>query len=71
MCQLKTILSVIVSHNRCGLLARCIGCLQKQSRPADQIVIINNGSTNDTEAVLRERGVHYVAQESVGSDGVC
>ncbi|MCL5276223.1 MAG: glycosyltransferase [Deltaproteobacteria bacterium] len=63
------ILAVVVTHNRNELLIRCIDYLQKQSRKPDHILVINNGSTDNTEEVLRQRGVHYITQDNVGSAG--
>jgi len=65
----KAILVVVVTYNRCELLTRCIDYIQKQSRLPDQILVINNGSTDSTEEMLRKRGVHYITQDNVGSAG--
>ena len=62
-------LSVVVTYNRCVLLARCLDYLQRQIRFPDEILVINNGSADDTEAMLRERGVRCVTQDNVGSAG--
>ena len=60
---------MVVTHNRVSLLSRCIDHLQQQTLLSDEIVVINNGSTDDTESMLRERGVKYITQENVGSAG--
>lgn len=63
------ILSAIVTYNRSGLLSRCIDHVHLQTRPPDALVVINNGSTDDTLAMLRDRGVDVVTQSNVGSAG--
>jgi len=63
------IVAAVVTHNRRELLARCIDCLQSQSRLPDQIVIIDNASTDGTKDMLRLRGVGVITQENVGSAG--
>jgi len=63
------ILAAVVTYNRKELLGRCIDHLQAQSRLPDQILIINNASTDGTEAMLVERGVFFITQENVGSAG--
>lgn len=63
------ILAVIVTHNRCGLLGRCIDHLQAQSRPPDTILVINNASTDGTLEMLQQRGIQFITQENVGSAG--
>ena len=65
----KKIIAVVVTRNRRRLLERCIDYLQNQSREPDEILVINNGSTDDTENMLRSRGIHYITQENVGSAG--
>lgn len=62
-------LAVVVTHNRSVLLSRCLDYLQRQVRLPDSILVVNNGSTDDTEAVLRDRGIRCVTQENVGSAG--
>lgn len=66
---MKRILAAVVTHNRCALLERCIEHLQAQVRPPDAIVVINNGSTDGTEEMLRQRAVRCITQENVGSAG--
>lgn len=51
------------------LLSRCLDSLQRQVRLPDGILVINNGSIDDTEAMLRDRGIRCVTQENVGSAG--
>jgi rhamnopyranosyl-N-acetylglucosaminyl-diphospho-decaprenol beta-1,3/1,4-galactofuranosyltransferase len=63
------VLAAIVTHNRCQLLLRCIDHVLAQSRPPDHLVVINNGSTDNTEAELSGRQVHCITQDNVGSAG--
>ena len=63
------ILTAIVTYNRCDLLARCIDHVQAQSRLPDALVVINNGSTDGTMAMLSARNVTVITQENVGSAG--
>jgi GT2 family glycosyltransferase len=63
------ILAVIVTHNRCDLLARCIDHLLEQTCPTEAILIVNNASTDSTVEMLQRRGIPFVTQENVGSAG--
>ena len=63
------ILAAIVTHNRRALLERCIAHLQGQSRPPDRLLVINNGSTDDTVDMLRGKQVDFITQANVGSAG--
>jgi rhamnopyranosyl-N-acetylglucosaminyl-diphospho-decaprenol beta-1,3/1,4-galactofuranosyltransferase len=63
------ILAAAVTHNRRDLLVRCIDHLESQTRAPDQILIIDNASTDGTAAMLRNRGVTFISQENCGSAG--
>jgi rhamnopyranosyl-N-acetylglucosaminyl-diphospho-decaprenol beta-1,3/1,4-galactofuranosyltransferase len=63
------ILAAIVTHNRSALLERCIDHVQAQTRPPDGLMVINNGSTDGTEAMLGRRGIPFVTQANVGGAG--
>jgi GT2 family glycosyltransferase len=61
------ILAIIVTYNRCELLARCVEHVQSQSLQPDEILVINNGSTDNTEAMLKARGVTIITQANLGA----
>jgi|SRR5579871_1276415 len=63
------ILGAVVTHNRRELLERCVNHLERQTRAPDQILIIDNASTDGTAAMLRNRGVPFITQENCGSAG--
>ncbi|GAA4018037.1 glycosyltransferase family 2 protein [Sphingomonas swuensis] len=63
------ILACVVTYNRSELLARCVDAIRGQRRPPDRLLVINNGSTDDTVAMLEAKGVECLTQENVGSAG--
>ncbi len=63
------VLAVIVTHNRRALLARCIAHLQAQTRPPDELLVVNNASTDGTPEMLADMGVPFVTQPNLGSAG--
>lgn len=63
------ILAAIVTHNRRDLLQRCLDHIESQARIPDGVLVINNASTDDTEAMLLRRGVRFITQENLGSAG--
>lgn len=55
----KSVAAVVVTYNRRALLAECIRCLQCQTAPDMDILVIDNASTDGTGDMLRtmvERG---------------
>lgn len=63
------ILAVIVTHNRCALLGRCLDNIQSQWHMPDGILVVNNASTDSTEEMLKLRGIPFLNQENLGSAG--
>lgn len=63
------ILAAVVTYNRCKLLSRCLDHLARQTMHPDEVLVINNGSSDGTVEMLQERGIRFVTQENVGSAG--
>ena len=65
----KTI-AVVVTHNRRETLSECITALRAQTRKPDAILVINNGSTDDTEQWLSaQKDIFFITQKNLGSSG--
>jgi rhamnopyranosyl-N-acetylglucosaminyl-diphospho-decaprenol beta-1,3/1,4-galactofuranosyltransferase len=65
----KTI-AIIVTFNRQKLLSECIESLRKQTHSLDQILVINNGSTDNTEQWLKnQKDLIFITQNNTGSAG--
>lgn len=63
------IIAVIVTYNRLTLLKKCLGEVASQSRKPDEIIVINNGSTDETEKWLSTQNVITYTQENNGGAG--
>ncbi len=64
------ITAVVVTYNRLALLKRTIAALQAQTRPLDRIIVVNNGSTDDTPSWLgAQTGLSVITQTNVGGAG--
>jgi len=64
------VIAVVVTYNRQILLAQCIDALRNQTRKIDKILVINNGSTDNTELWLRsQEDIEFITQENVGGAG--
>jgi glycosyltransferase involved in cell wall biosynthesis len=61
-------LSVIVcAHNEAGYIAACLHSLRAQSRPPDEIIVVNNDSSDATgELAARVHGVRVVDEPRRG-----
>ena len=54
---------VIVNRNRADLLRRCLLSLQEQTLPADEILVVDNASTDSSRTIAKEfasRGVRWI-----------
>jgi glycosyltransferase involved in cell wall biosynthesis len=62
-----SVISVVIPvFNDARLLRRCLGALAAQSRPADEIVVVDNGCTDDSVAVARSAGALIVVERLRG-----
>lgn len=60
---------VITAHNYAGYLAACVESVLGQSRKVDEIVVVDDGSTDDTLRIaetFRARGVNVIHQANAG-----
>ena len=46
--------AIFVTMNRCGIAAVCLEKLRAQTRRPEKVIVINNASTDDTLAMLRD-----------------
>ena len=53
---------IIPTHNRADLLPRAIKSVQDQTRAVDEIIVVSDGSTDNTEETVKKMG--YVPQGS-------
>jgi mycofactocin glycosyltransferase len=57
---------IIITLNRAALLQRTLEGLTRQSRPIDEIIVIDNGPTRDTEQVVSAFAARYVPEPRRG-----
>lgn len=57
------VVAVVVAYNRAELLDEALGALRAQTRPLDEIVVIDNASTDASSAVAERHGVQLVRLE--------
>ena len=62
-----TITAIVCAYNESRLLPACLYSLKAQTRPPDEILVINNASTDETAAVARAvAGVRVVDEPRKG-----
>lgn len=64
-----TLVVCILNWNGRAWLADCLSALAAQTRPADAVILIDNGSTDDSVAFVRERFPDVMVRENGGNLG--
>lgn len=63
---MDTISVVIPSRNDAMFLAACLGALARQTRPADEVIVVDVDSSDATAEVARDAGARVVRQATLG-----
>ncbi|GGL71772.1 glycosyltransferase family 2 protein [Wenxinia marina] len=60
--------AIVPTYNRAALMVDCIDSLLEQSRPPDRVLVVDDGSTDDTVERLRSYAsrIHFVTQKNSG-----
>lgn len=57
---------IIPTYNRAALVARCVASLHATGGPNLDVIVVDDGGSDDTERVVREAGARYVRQANAG-----
>jgi len=58
--------AVVLSHNYGHFLGEALASLRAQTRPPDETIVVNDGSTDDTSEVARGYGAILIEQPQLG-----
>jgi glycosyltransferase involved in cell wall biosynthesis len=58
---------IIPTYNRARLLAQALESVHAQTHAPLEMIVVDDGSTDDTEAIARKFGVCYIRQERAGA----
>src|SRR5262245_55698771 len=65
-----SVAAIVVTFNRFALLQECIAALRGQTRKVDEIIVVDNSSTDGTgEWLAAQADLTVVRQENLGSSG--
>jgi glycosyltransferase involved in cell wall biosynthesis len=65
--KITPLISIIIPvYNGSQTLPGCLQALQQQSRPADEIIVVDDGSTDETAAIAAHFGVNLISQANAG-----
>ena len=57
---------IIPAYNAEATLGRCLSSLHRQSRPPDEIIVVDDGSTDGTAKVAQRHGARIISQGNAG-----
>ncbi len=61
------ILTALITFNRLDLLKRCLNAIEGQTFKNNDILVINNSSTDGTEEYLKKKNINFITQPNYGS----
>ena len=66
--QRDLVVGVLVTHNSQQFLPELLDSIDSQTRPLDQLIVIDDNSTDLTSSILSERGITAIASTSAATD---
>ena len=66
--QGNPVVGVLVTHNSQQFLVELLDSIDSQTRPLDQLIVIDDNSTDSTRSILSERGITAIASTSAATD---
>jgi glycosyltransferase involved in cell wall biosynthesis len=67
MSEAGSVSVVVPAYNAEATLGRCLAALSKQTRPPDEIIVVDDGSTDGTAELARRHGVRVIGQANAGA----
>lgn len=64
--RMPKVVAIVVTYNRLALLQQCIEALNRQQFRPQEIIVVNNGSTDGTGEWLKTQPVQTISQANLG-----
>lgn len=61
------VLTAVITYNRLNLLKKCLNKINCQTFKNNDLIVINNSSTDGTENYLKNNNINFITQENLGS----
>ena len=66
---MEKVTAIITTHNRLNLLKQAIDSVRRQTYPDIELIVVDDGSTDGTEAYCRRQPLKYIRVEAAESRG--
>lgn len=66
---MEKVTAIITTHNRLNLLKQAIDSVRRQTYPDIELIVVDDGSTDGTEAYCRRQPLQYIRVEAAESRG--
>jgi GT2 family glycosyltransferase len=66
--SLSSVSAIVPTYNRSGMLRECLDSVLGQTRAPQEVIVVNDGSTDDTESIVRSYGdrINLINKENAG-----
>lgn len=60
----ESVAVIVPTYNAAATIAACLGSVQAQTRPADELIVVDGGSGDGTAEIAREQGARVITSQA-------